>query len=108
MSDRTAKGLTRSILNALTLEIIDIKKMSGQVYDGCNTMSEAFKGVREWIKAEVPEALFVHCASHCSNLAVVHSAEISYGNQLRNTVGTVGIVCSFFSNSAPRTLKSRV
>ncbi|XP_003739986.1 zinc finger MYM-type protein 1-like, partial [Galendromus occidentalis] len=99
VSDKTGVGLASQILRNLTAQNIDVTKMRGQGYDGCSAMSGRFKGVQTVIKASIPEALYVHCASHCLNLAVVHSSECTL---IRNTVGTIGNIRAFISNSTSR------
>ena len=45
------------------------------------------------IQNEYPLAIYLHCASHCLNLAVVKSCEVT---SVRNMMGVVGRVHQFF------------
>ena len=97
--DRTGRGLARQILETLKAENIDVTKMRGQGYDGCSAMSGEFKGVQAVIKDSIPEALYLHCASHCLNLVIAHATK---NGVIRNTVSTIGNVCAFITRSTGR------
>ncbi|XP_028966491.1 zinc finger MYM-type protein 1-like [Galendromus occidentalis] len=97
--EKTGAGLARTILDNLREEGLDVRNLRGQGYDGCSSMSGQYKGVQAQIKAEVPKALYFHCASHCLNLALVHSSEIV---SIRLAAGVVGSTCNFFTSSSAR------
>ena len=48
---------------------LSMRKLRGQCYDGCSTMSEARSGVAKRIADIEPHALFTHCYGHSLNLA---------------------------------------
>ncbi|XP_003748679.1 52 kDa repressor of the inhibitor of the protein kinase-like [Galendromus occidentalis] len=100
VEEKTGSGLARSILGVLQEEGLDIRNLRGQGYDGCSAMRGSNKGAQAEIKAVVPQALYFHCASHCLNLALVHSSELA---AIRLVAGSVANVCAFFSNSSKRT-----
>ena len=50
--------------------------------------------VASLICKEYPMALYLHCASHCLNLAVVNSLEVT---SVRNMIGVIGRVYQFFA-----------
>ncbi|XP_018496236.1 52 kDa repressor of the inhibitor of the protein kinase-like [Galendromus occidentalis] len=99
VTDKTGAGLARAILDNLKEEGLDVRDIRGQGYDGCSAMSGRRKGVQAEIRAVVPQALYFHCASHCLNLAVVHSTDVV---PIRRAFGVVSSVAAFFSNSSSR------
>lgn len=53
---------------------LDSSKWRGQGYDGASTVSGHVSGVQARITSKLPKAkFFVHCRSHCLNLAIVAS-----------------------------------
>ena len=50
--------------------------------------------VQALIATDYPLALYLHCTSHCLNLAVVSSLQVT---SVRNTMGVVGKVYQFFA-----------
>ncbi|XP_025202388.1 zinc finger MYM-type protein 1-like [Melanaphis sacchari] len=98
--DMTGKGLSTSILQLLEKFGLEKKFLVGQGYDGAASMSGQFNGVQQYIREAVPHALFVHCASHSLNLAVGSSCKIV---SIRNCIGTVSSVITFFRASSQRT-----
>lgn len=71
----TGQALADKILSCLRSYDVDLGKMRGQAYDGAGNMSGSSKGTAAIIQAEYPLAIYVHCASHCLNLAVVKSLQ---------------------------------
>ena len=53
----------------------------------------------EIIRAQYPNAMYVHWNSHVFNLAVINACEIQ---PMRNMVGTLKEVCIFFTYSPKR------
>ena len=98
--DVTAAGIAATILIVLKSAGIDIRHCYGQGYDGASTMSGHLGGVQAIIRKECPLALYTHCASHCLNLALSHACSVP---AVRNCLGTVTELVSFFSHSAKRT-----
>ena len=43
--------------------------LRGQTYDGAANMAGVYNGAQALARQEQPLALFVHCISHCVNLA---------------------------------------
>lgn len=56
------------------------------------------RGAAAIVKSQYPRALYLHCASHCLNLAVVKSLEVS---SIRNMMGILGWVYVYF-NAHPK------
>ena len=64
----------------------DITKLRGQAYDGAGNMAGRIRGTAALITAQYPLALYIHCASHSLNLAVVKSLQVT---SVRNMMGIV-------------------
>ena len=77
-------------------------KLRGQAYDGAGNMSGKTKGAAARISSRYPLALYIHCASHCLNLAVVKSLEEA---NVRNMIGIVNRASIFFSAHPKRQRK---
>ena len=72
---------------------INTMNMRAQGYDGAANMSGKYNGVQARILQIVPGAMYVHCKSHCLNLAIVHSCK---DTSVRNVMSTVqGVAFSF-------------
>ena len=67
--------------------------MRGQAYDGAGSMAGKTNGAAA---REYPLVLYLHCASHCLNLAVVKSL---YETNIRNMMSTANIVWIFSAHS---------
>ena len=63
------------------------------------SMSSAARGTQAFIRQKSPKAVYTHCNTHCLNLAIVHSCDIP---MIRNMIGTVNEICSFFKSSPKR------
>lgn len=94
-----AQSIADTIISFFSSLGLDCKNMVGQGYDGASVMKGSFNGVQALIKKQYPEALYVHCCSHSLNLALCHSCNLQ---SVRNCVGTVKSVISFFKCSPKR------
>jgi hypothetical protein len=72
---------------------LEVKYLVGQGYDGAATMSSRFNGVQAQIRIDHPMALYIHCASHCLNIAISYSCNVV---EIRNYMGIMQSVCTFF------------
>ncbi len=72
---------------------LDLTKLRGQSYDGAGNMSGKTNGAAALISVEYPLAHYLHCASHCLNLAVVKSLDET---NIRNMMGVIDRVSIFF------------
>ena len=86
--------LADKIITTLQSYGLDLTKLRGQVYDGAGNMAGSVRGTAALITAQYPLALYLHCASHCLNLAVVKSLQVT---SVRNMMGVVGRVYVFFA-----------
>ena len=89
----TGSRLAEKILDFIRDCKLDLTKLRGQSYDGVGNMSVKTKGAAAIVTSQYPLALYLHCASHCLNLAVVKSLEIS---SICNMMGVLGRVYSYF------------
>ena len=55
---------------------LDLSNLRGQSYDGAGNMAGRIRGTAALISAQHPLAIYLHCASHSLNLAVVKSLEL--------------------------------
>ena len=63
-------ALADKIMMYLQTYGFDLCNLHGQVYDGAGNMAGLVNGVASLITVEYPLTLYLHCASHCLNLAV--------------------------------------
>ena len=100
-------GITGQVLAEMMLEVlrkprVDPMKLWGQAYDGASNMSGKTNGAAAPISAQFPLALYIHCSSHCLNLAVVSSLEVT---SVHNMIGVLNRVSLFFSAHPKRQTK---
>ena len=73
----TGQCLADKILGYLHSCGLDLNKLCGQAYDGAGDMTGSIRGTAALITAKYPLTLYFHCASHCFNLAVVKSLQVT-------------------------------
>lgn len=95
----TGENIAHHILKALENLNLDITLCRGQAYDGGANMSGKIKGVQARISSIQPLAFFTHCASHRLNLAISTACTVP---SIRNAVGVISGVATFFRDSAQR------
>uniref|UniRef100_A0A1X7U3U8 HAT C-terminal dimerisation domain-containing protein n=1 Tax=Amphimedon queenslandica TaxID=400682 RepID=A0A1X7U3U8_AMPQE len=71
----TGRALADKITATLNDFHLNLSFLRGQGYDGAGNMAGSVKGTAALITEEYPLALYLHCASHCLNLAVVKSLQ---------------------------------
>ncbi|XP_013192236.2 52 kDa repressor of the inhibitor of the protein kinase-like [Amyelois transitella] len=105
--DVTGSGLANLIITALKKHGLDCSHVVGQGYDGAAAMSGYLHGAQAFIRQDCPLALYVHCSAHSLNLAIADSCSQA---EVRNCVGIVQSVGSYFRHSAQRTavLKEKI
>lgn len=72
----TGTLLGEQIMERLSVLGLDITNCRGQGYDGAAAMCSNRCGVQTVIREQVPTAAYVHCASHCLNLVIVHACQL--------------------------------
>ena len=90
----TGKALADMMISFIQTHGLDPTKLRGQAYDGAGNMAGKTKGAAALVTSQYPLALYLHCASHSLNLAVVKSLEVA---SVRNMVGIVNRVGIFFA-----------
>ncbi|KAJ3649397.1 hypothetical protein Zmor_021144 [Zophobas morio] len=96
----TGENIAQHILQALENLNLDITLCRGQAYDGGANMSGKIKGVQACVSNVEPLAFYTHCASHRLNLAISTACTVP---SIRNAVGVISTVATFFRESAGRT-----
>lgn len=89
----SGQALAEMLLDFLAKHDLDPNNLRGQAYDGAGNMAGRVNGTAARIMSSFPLAIYVHCASHCLNLAVVGSLEEV---AVRNMIGIVNRVSTFF------------
>ena len=82
----TGRELAHKITSSLQEFSLDLSNVCGQAYDGAENMAGAVNGTAALISAQYPLALYMHCSSHCLNLAVVKTLQIT---SVRNMMGVI-------------------
>ena len=78
---------------------VDLEHCHAQVYDRACAMAGKSKGMSVVIKSQLPQAEFVHCRSHCINLAVI----FNWKNEvICGFMADLTSFCFFFANSPKR------
>ena len=90
----TGRELANRITSSLHAFGLDLTNLRGQAYDGAGNMAGSVNGTAALIFSQYPLALYLHCASHCLNLAVVKSLQIT---SVRNMMGVIERVYQFFA-----------
>lgn len=78
------------ITTFINTHVLNGSNLCGQVYDGTGNMSGEINGALAIIASK---HLYLHCSSHCLNLAVVKSLDVI---SLQNIIGIVNKVSTFF------------
>ena len=86
--------LADKITSCLQSYGLDLMKLRGQAYDGAGNVAGTVRGTAAVITSQYPLAVYTHCASHCLNLAVVKSLQIT---SVRNMMGVIEKVYQFFA-----------
>jgi hypothetical protein len=89
----TGQILAEQIVEKLASLGIDIANCRGQGYDGAAAMSSDRCGVQAVIKEKAPVAAYVHCASHCLNLVIVHSCKLTAVGTMMEKISMVSLLC---------------
>ena len=92
-------AIAESILLKLKECGLEENCIRGQCYDGASYMTGQFNGARALIRQRVPSAVYVHCRSHCLNLALVHSSKIQCVRTMMKTVQDVHLHSRYYKPS---------
>lgn len=83
----TGKNIAALAEDVLLRLQLDISLLRGQTYDGAANMAGEYNGAQAIIRQKQPLALYVHCVSHCVNLAT--EAALSESTIVRDAVNLV-------------------
>jgi Domain of unknown function (DUF4371) len=99
----TGLALAVDIVDVLRRAGLDTNNLVGLGYDGAAAMSREFGGVQaEFKRVCGPHAIYVHCVAHAFNLTLVKASDVP---AIRNALGVVSTVATFFRSSSVRTKK---
>ncbi len=93
----TGRAIADKIKTSILELGLDLSCVRGQAYDGAGNMAGRVNGTADLIRSEYPLAMYLHCASHCLNLAVVKSLEVSC---VRNMMGVIWKVYPIFCSTS--------
>lgn len=96
----TGNALVCLILDALQRFDLSLDYLRGQCYDGGSNMSGIRNGVQAILKEKQPLALYVHCNSHCLNLALQDTSKCI--PLLRDTMNLINEFGVFLGESPKR------
>lgn len=89
----SGRALAEKITTFFVAHGLNGANLRGQAYDGAGNMSRKTNGAAAIITTMYRQALYLHCSSHCLNLAVVKSLDVT---SVRNMIGVVNRV--FFAH----------
>ncbi len=95
----TGKVLGEAILKWLRDHNISPADMRGQCYDGASNMAGARSGVKSIVQKDAPKAMYIHCAAHRLNLAIMSACGIQ---AFKNAESYVGEIARFYRFSPKR------
>ena len=97
----SGRALADKITSCVRAYGLDLSNLRGQAYDGAGNMAGSVNGTAALIASDYPLAIYLHCTSHCLNLAVMKLLQIT---SVHNMMGIVERVFHFFCRS-PQTTK---
>jgi hypothetical protein len=100
MKEQNAAAIATAIKDKVMQMGLNLQNIVGQGYDGASVMSGRENGVQAIIRRECPNALYIHCQSHCLNLSIRSSSNI---REVQAVHMTIAEVCSYFAHSSVRT-----
>ena len=104
-TDITGRALADKMIATISALGLNLQNLRGQGYDGAGNMSGKTNGVAAIISSSYPLALYLHCASHSLNLAVVKSLNIPC---VRNMIGVVVSIFFFAYLKRQRKLEESI
>ena len=98
-SGTSGRALAEKIQGNLRDWGLPLQNLRGQGYDGASNMSGNLNGCAKAIHEQQPEALYLHCASHLLNLAVMSMTTVQ---PVRNMWNVLKQLCLFLHGSPKR------
>ena len=65
----SGRALADKITSCVRAYGLDLSNLRGQAYDGAGNMAGSVNGTAALIASDYPLAIYLHCTSHCLNLA---------------------------------------
>jgi len=96
LSDERLRQIVLDLLMKLTLNSNDCV---GITTDGCSVMTSKTHGAVQFIQQHAKHAIFSPCSNHALNLTISKSSTVQF---VRNSVGIIKEVVTFFNSSAKR------
>ena len=90
----SGRALADKITSCVRAYGLDLSNLRGQAYDGAGNIAGSVNGTVALIASDYPLAIYLHCTSHCLNLAVVKSLQIT---SVHNMMGVVERVFHFYA-----------
>lgn len=84
----TGQCLAKRFTSCFQSYSLDLMKLHGQAYDGASNVAGTVTGTAAVITYQYPLTLYTHCTSHCLNLAVVKSRQVTC---VRNMMGVIEV-----------------
>uniref|UniRef100_A0A2S2R1F9 Zinc finger MYM-type protein 1 n=1 Tax=Sipha flava TaxID=143950 RepID=A0A2S2R1F9_9HEMI len=99
MTSTTGASIKNAIKQKLQELGLSLDNLRGKGYDGGSNMAGKNNGVQALLLNEQPLAFYTHCFSHSLNLCISKACEVS---SIKQMMGIIGAVASFFPASAKR------
>ncbi|XP_050513305.1 52 kDa repressor of the inhibitor of the protein kinase-like [Diabrotica virgifera virgifera] len=97
----TGYNLAQVVLETLKKSTLEVKNCVGVTTDGCSVMVSETVGAVVTFKNEAINAVYSPCFNHILNLSIGKSSSVQ---SVRNAIGTMKQVISFFKTSAKRNI----
>ena len=95
VDDAKGKTFEMTIKDVLLRVQLRISLLRGQTYDGTANMVGIYNGAQALIRQDQPFAVYVHCLSHCVNLATEAALpESSVIRDALSLVNELGVISS--------------
>ena len=75
---------------------VELSRLRGQDYDGAGNMAGRLSGCAAVIAEQYPNALYIHCSSHCLNLCVVAASKITSISNMWSTLLEISIFFKYY------------
>jgi hypothetical protein len=95
----TGVDLAKHVLAMMSSHGLNVENCVGISTDGCSVMTSDVKGAVKEIQKKAKHAVYSPCHNHALNLAISKASSVQ---AIRNTVGTMTEIISFFKASSKR------
>jgi len=95
----TGEILGKTVVSILKELNLDCLNCVGIATDGCSVMTSTLRGAVQFVQSYAPHAVYSPCSNHSLNLSI---SKLSSVQAIRNSVGLIKEVISFFNMSSKR------